>query len=1193
MVLIKSLFMILIFSFICAEKHNLYKHLKLIDDSEIILTIKGKDQQQILNNNSFIVKKDDKNIEINDIFNTSPSEIFVNGYQKAVDFYVYDLENEENIIAIRFNEKLKNCNGMFYGLSNIININFMNFTFSEVNSMIAMFGGCSSLQSIDLTNFNVSSVTDMSYMFYNCINLKSLNLNLFDISSVSHMDYMFYNCISLQSIELNIFNTLSSISMNYMFYQCSNLLTLKINAFKTISVSNMSHIFYNCSSIKSLDFKNINTSSVTDMSYMFYRCSNLESLDLSNFNTSSVTTMNLMFCQCKSLQAVNLCNFDVSSVSSMRRMFSNCNNLLSLNLSNFITSSVTDMSLMFYECQSLVSLDITNFDTSSVNTMRDMFYSCSNLRALDLQHFDTSLVTDMGFMMYNCKNLISINLSNFNTSSVTIINHMFCGCKSLKLLDLSSFNTSLVKNMTKMFYNCHNLLSIDLSNFQTNNVIDMNNLFFNCSNLISLDLSNIIISSNTAIKNIFDLFNNNTIYCINNSNSILASVLLEKGLTNNNCSDICFNENKKILFSNGTCALDCSGTNKYYYNYQCYSSCPIGTHNITDDVCIENDFNFYSNNIIKLNINDKDSIILHLKHDLKHGYLDNYISNIIEKENKDLIFEENKIIYQLTSSYNQIKNKHNNISTINLGLCETKLKQYHNISDDEPLLLLKIDIFKEGLLIPIIEYEVYNIKTKELLNLTICKDVKIDIHISVNIDENNLFKYNSSDDYYNDICYTYTTENNTDIILEDRRNEYLNNNYSLCENNCNYSKYDYYTKEVLCECFVKVKFPLISEIEINPDKLLNQFRDIQQLINLNVMKCYYLLLEIEGLISNIGFYILSAIILNTIILCIRFKIKGYALFKKQIGEIINYKLINIKTIEQNNNIKTNPVKKKKKKKKFNKENNQKRNIKKKDDTINDRFLSKKKDDTIIDSFFSKKKNIVKESNENNNINYNDYELNTLPYDIALKIDKRTYFQFYYSLLKTKQVILFTFCNSTDHNSKIIKIILFFFSFSLYYAVNTLFFDDKTMHRIYIDQGNFNFIYQIPKILYSTIISSFINIIIKYLSLSEKVIIELKREKDDIIKKRSKILRCLFIKFILFFILIFIFLLVFWYYLSCFCAVYKNTQMHLIKDTLMSFLLSLLYPFGFNLVPGIFRIPSLKNGNREFIYKIGKALNFIL
>lgn len=41
----------------------------------------------------------------------------------------------------------------------------------------------------------------------------------------------------------------------------------------------------------------------------------------------------------------------------------------------------------------------------------------------------------------------------------------------------------------------------------------------------------------------------------------------------------------------------------------------------------------------------------------------------------------------------------------------------------------------------------------------------------VDIDENNLFKYDSSSPYYNDICYIYTTENNTGIILKDRQNE--------------------------------------------------------------------------------------------------------------------------------------------------------------------------------------------------------------------------------------------------------------------------------------------------------------------------------------------------------------------------------------------------------------------------------------
>ena len=34
----------------------------------------------------------------------------------------------------------------------------------------------------------------------------------------------------------------------------------------------------------------------------------------------------------------------------------------------------------------------------------------------------------------------------------------------------------------------------------------------------------------------------------------------------------------------------------------------------------------------------------------------------------------------------------------------------------------------------------------------------------------------------------YNTEFKTDIILKDRRNEIINNNMSLCENNCEYKE---------------------------------------------------------------------------------------------------------------------------------------------------------------------------------------------------------------------------------------------------------------------------------------------------------------------------------------------------------------------------------------------------------------------
>ena len=64
-----------------------------------------------------------------------------------------------------------------------------------------------------------------------------------------------------------------------------------------------------------------------------------------------------------------------------------------------------------------------------------------------------------------------------------------------------------------------------------------------------------------------------------------------------------------------------------------------------------------------------------------------------------------------------------------------------------------------------------------------------------------------------------------------------------------------------------------------------------------------------------------------------------------------------------------------------------------------------------------------------------------------------------------------------------------------------------------------------------------------------------------------------------------------WYISCFCAIYKNTQIHLIKDTLISFGLSLLYPIGLCLLPGIFRIPSLRASkqDKECIYSLGRII----
>ena len=106
--------------------------------------------------------------------------------------------------------------------------------------------------------------------------------------------------------------------------------------------------------------------------------------------------------------------------------------------------------------------------------------------------------------------------------------------------------------------------------------------------------------------------------------------------------------------------------------------------------------------------------------------------------------------------------------------------------------ILKIDVNQEGLKIPKIKYEVYYPLFGDSLiklNLTVCKNSKIDLSIPTVITES-LDKVNQSSGYYNDICYTYTSEDGTDISLSDRKEEFINNNLTVCEEDCDFINYD-------------------------------------------------------------------------------------------------------------------------------------------------------------------------------------------------------------------------------------------------------------------------------------------------------------------------------------------------------------------------------------------------------------------
>ena len=451
--------------------------------------------------------------------------------------------------------------------------------------------------------------------------------------------------------------------------------------------------------------------------------------------------------------------------------------------------------------------------------------------------------------------------------------------------------------------------------------------------------------------------------------------------------------------------------------------------------------------------------------------------------------------------------------------------------------------------IPKIEYNLYSkLSGQKLtkLNISVCDNDEIFISYYVSLKES-IDLFNSSSEYYNNICYKATSESGTDISLNDRRKEFVDNNKFLCQEDCYLQEYNYTTQRVKCSCEVKEPSSSFVDKIINKTKLLENLGDIKTFSNINILSCYKSLFILENIVYNIGFYVITGIIILHIINCIFFFIKKFKLIKEKIQyiafgiiyheeakfneDVKSDELIIRRNFEKNEKIIYNnlinsrkrsskriKIKKQRiKKKRKNKTNSNKTLI----PIINE--IPKINNNNSLDNYTNNIKkirriktleDIINEPNKNNNykilpknlkerveiiMKFTDGEINDFSYDLAIKYDQRKFYEYYFSLLKTKHNIIFSFFYSDDYNSKIIKIDLFFVSFSIYYSINALFFDDDNMHKIYENKGKFNLEYQIPKTIYSFFISIVLNMLLKLLALSNGRIIKFKqdRNKEDV------------------------------------------------------------------------------------------------
>ena len=266
-----------------------------------------------------------------------------------------------------------------------------------------------------------------------------------------------------------------------------------------------------------------------------------------------------------------------------------------------------------------------------------------------------------------------------------------------------------------------------------------------------------------------------------------------------------------------------------------------------------------------------------------------------------IIKGEDNITFQITTEKNEndlVNNYMINIqklSVLDLNGCNDILRETYSINPNDSLIILKVEKITSKVQEKNIQYEIYHPATKKQLDISICNNIDLNIPITLSKDKENLYKklqeygydlLDSQDSFYQDICSKYKSENGTDVILSDRKNDFYDYDLS-CQDNCKYSSYSDKTKYLKCECKIDNKNITLEKFK---DFVYESFASFFKYSNYKFIKCYKLVFHINSITKNIGSIILIILFLLQIIILIIYIIKGIKPLKIDIIKIIdNYK----------------------------------------------------------------------------------------------------------------------------------------------------------------------------------------------------------------------------------------------------------------------------------------------------------------
>jgi hypothetical protein len=243
--------------------------------------------------------------------------------------------------------------------------------------------------------------------------------------------------------------------------------------------------------------------------------------------------------------------------------------------------------------------------------------------------------------------------------------------------------------------------------------------------------------------------------------------------------------------------------------------------------------------------------------------------------------------------------------------------------------------------------------------------------------------------------------------------------------------------------------------------------------------------------------------------------------------------------------------------------------------------------------------LLKAKNNCGNIDMEEYlkpDLDDMEYDDAIKLDKRTFCEYFTQKLKSDQIIMDTFYNKENLQPLSIKIILLLLNIDLYFVINGFFYNEEYISELFNSDKEETFFSYLPRSIsrffYATMVSFVVQFIINCLFIEEKKVKRIYlREKDDPLQLRYEIsltvkgIKSRYTIFILICILLSIFS---WYYISCFNNTYPGVRAEWIKSSITIIIIMQIISFLLVLLQAILRASSFHYKSE----KLYKAKQFI-